>query len=82
MKVDQTKGFSERPLLEVLWIWIAAFTEGFALVCEEQRIVGNGRILGLGYVRQFYNIKLLILLGISKEFIEFQNESLGFVSVY
>lgn len=51
MKVDQTKGFSERPLLEGLWIWIAAFTEGFALVCEEQRIVGNGRILGLGYVR-------------------------------
>lgn len=66
-------------LPEGLWTWVVgrALEMGFALLCEEQHR-GSG---SLGYLDQFYNIQLLTPLGISEEFIEFQNEILGFVSV-
>lgn len=50
MKPKTEPGFSDRPLLEELSIRVASFKKGFALMCEEHRIVGNGRILGFGYL--------------------------------
>lgn len=42
-------GFSARPLLEELWIWVTSVKKGFAHICERQRAIFKGRILGSGY---------------------------------